>query len=555
MNPINRKTLDYNYLLIAGVTAIVLIPFLGKVHLFDWDEINFAESAREMLISGDFLDVQINFIAFWEKPPLFIWMQVASMKIFGINEFAARFPNAVCGIATLLILYHVGKKRFNRKFGLIWVLVYISSILPFFYFKSGIIDPWFNFFIFLSIHFFIKYVYTAEVRTRWWIAALSGLLLGLAVLTKGPVAILLFGITILVFLIIKRFKFSFSTMHLVLFTFALILSGGFWFLLQIITGNSDVILKFITYQIELFQTKGAGHGGFPGYHFVVIIFGVFPASIFALAMLKQKTSFNDQQRGFQLIMTVLAAVVLIVFTIVKTKIVHYSSLTYFPVTFLAACYIQGLFEKKWQTNNFVKFSTVIVGLAVAISLLLLTLIGQFKEKIIASDLIKDPFAVANLEANVRWSGFEIVIGIILIFGIIYFAIATSGKKDAPAIYGLFVSSFLFINLSLLFVAPKIESYSQKAAIDFYQDIKNEDAYILPMGFKTYGHYFYAQIKAHENINYYNKEWLLEGKVDKPVYVICKIHHLENLMQERPNLELLYSKNGFAFLKRKLNQQL
>jgi 4-amino-4-deoxy-L-arabinose transferase-like glycosyltransferase len=59
------------------------------------DEINFAESAREMIVTGDYSKVQINFNPFWEKPPLFIWMQVLSMKIFGINEFAARFPNAV----------------------------------------------------------------------------------------------------------------------------------------------------------------------------------------------------------------------------------------------------------------------------------------------------------------------------------------------------------------------------------------------------------------------------------------------------------------------------
>jgi 4-amino-4-deoxy-L-arabinose transferase-like glycosyltransferase len=84
--------------LIVTVAALLFVPFLGGVHLFDWDEINFAEAAREMIVTGDYLTVQINYLPFWEKPPLFIWMQVISMKLFGINEFAARFPNAVCGI-------------------------------------------------------------------------------------------------------------------------------------------------------------------------------------------------------------------------------------------------------------------------------------------------------------------------------------------------------------------------------------------------------------------------------------------------------------------------
>ena len=72
-------------ILIAVASLVLFVPFLGGVHLFDWDEINFAESAREMIRTGDYLTVRINYLPFWEKPPLFIWLQVLSMKIFGIN--------------------------------------------------------------------------------------------------------------------------------------------------------------------------------------------------------------------------------------------------------------------------------------------------------------------------------------------------------------------------------------------------------------------------------------------------------------------------------------
>src|SRR5205809_1083434 len=121
--------------LIVIFGSILFFPFLGSVHLFDWDEINFAECAREMIVTGDYSNVKINFQAFWEKPPLFIWMQVLSMKIFGVNEFAARFPNAVCGIVTLLVIYSIGSKSIDKKFGLLWVLAYAGSFLPHLYFK------------------------------------------------------------------------------------------------------------------------------------------------------------------------------------------------------------------------------------------------------------------------------------------------------------------------------------------------------------------------------------------------------------------------------------
>jgi len=142
--------------MIALIASLLFIPFAGGVHLFDWDEINFAECAREMIVTSDYLNVQINFKPFWEKPPLFIWLQVLSMKAFGINEFAARFPNAICGIVSLLVIFNIGKKLFDVRFGLVWVLVYAGSILPHFYFRSGIIDPWFNLLIFLSIWFFVR---------------------------------------------------------------------------------------------------------------------------------------------------------------------------------------------------------------------------------------------------------------------------------------------------------------------------------------------------------------------------------------------------------------
>ncbi len=85
-------------ILIAIIAAFFFIPFLGRVHLFDWDEVNFAECSREMIKMHDYSRVYINFKPFFEKPPMFFWMQSTAMKIFGVNEFAARFPNALCGI-------------------------------------------------------------------------------------------------------------------------------------------------------------------------------------------------------------------------------------------------------------------------------------------------------------------------------------------------------------------------------------------------------------------------------------------------------------------------
>src|SRR3954464_11134030 len=97
-------SLRIQYLIVGLFAALLFLPFLGQVHLFDWDEINFAECAREMIVTKDYLRMQIDYMPFYEKPPLFIWLQVLCMTIFGVGAYAARLPDALTGIATCLTL-------------------------------------------------------------------------------------------------------------------------------------------------------------------------------------------------------------------------------------------------------------------------------------------------------------------------------------------------------------------------------------------------------------------------------------------------------------------
>ncbi len=300
-------------LIIAFISLLLFVPFLGAVHLFDWDEINFAEAAREMIMTGDYSMVQINYVPFWEKPPLFFWLQIISMKLFGINEFAARFPNAMAGLATLLVLFNIGKKLTSYQFGIIWSLIYASSFLPHFYFKSGIIDPWFNLFIFIGIYYLIKtYIYTNENKALN--IALSGAFIGLGVMTKGPVALLIFLLVYGVFVLLNRFKGMVSIKLMLLFIVTLLITGTSWFIVEFLRGRGDVIYDFIIYQVRLLQTKDAGHGGPFIYHFIVLLIGCFPASIFLLKSFKKNQKDSNEIQLFNKWMKILFWVVLILFS-------------------------------------------------------------------------------------------------------------------------------------------------------------------------------------------------------------------------------------------------
>jgi 4-amino-4-deoxy-L-arabinose transferase-like glycosyltransferase len=533
------------YLIIFFVSIVLFVPFLGHVHLFDWDEINFAESAREMLQTHDFLTVRINYQPFWEKPPLFFWLQAASMKIFGVNEFAARFPDAIAGLITLLLLFSIGKTIYDRKFGIIWTITFAGSFLPFFYFKSGIIDPWFNLFIFLGIYFFFRY--SNDNKNQMKYVAFSAISIGLGIMTKGPVALLIFGLAAFIYMIIKKkYKKFLNIKTITLFSLLLIFVGGFWFILQILSGKAYLILDFINYQIRLFSQKDAGHGGFLFYHFFILFFGVFPASVFALKAFKKQKEETLLMQDFRLWMMITFWLVLIIFTIVKTKIVHYSSMCYFPLTFFAAEIIYKIIERKEKFNNWMKYLIVIISSVIGIIVIAITFTDKIKEKIIHTGIIKDPFAIGNLQATANWSYFDMIVGLILILGTI---IALKQKNVKKQIFGLFATSMIFMYLGLFIIVPKIEKYSQDAAISFFQSIANQDCYVQTYGYKSYAQYFYTNETQQESTKNISFDILLKGKTDKPVYIICKNYKASEFEKKYPDFKKIGQKNGFVFFKK------
>lgn len=557
--------LKNDYLIILLLGTLFYLPFLGSVHLFDWDEINFAEAAREMIVSGDYFHVQIDYLPFWEKPPLFIWMQVLAMKLFGINEFAARFPNAVCGITTLLFLFSTGKKLHGRSFGWIWVLAYLGSILPHLYFRSGIIDPWFNLLIFCSINYLIlsfsnqenhgqvKSFYKKNKQIFF-----GGILLGLAVLTKGPIAILLVGLTGFVYWLSVKFKMYFTASQILIYSLATLLVTALWFGVEWIINGSWFIKEFTNYQIRLFSTPDAGHGGFLGYHFVVLLLGCFPASIFAIPTLwKSPLPLNSESQKWQIDyrkwMLILFWVVLVLFSIVQSKIVHYSSLCYFPLTYLSATYLFSITENRKKIHFKVIIALLFVGLIISLIFITLPFAGKNIE-ILKPLFEKDLFVMGNLEADITWSFWDITPGLTLLITTL-FSVFIFWKEDLSKKYSfrknivlLFGGSAIFITLSLIFFINKIEGYSQNAVIEFYKSLEGKNVYVKNVGFKSYAPLFYTKkpnrLKK-ENRSY---KWLTEGKIDREVYFITKINN-DGGLRNFNDIKEIRKKNGFVFFKR------
>lgn len=561
-NELDTKTKDiFLLILMSGFFFLGL----GKVHLFDWDEINFAESAREMLATGNYLSVQINFVPFWEKPPLFFWMQALSMKIFGVNEFAARFPNAFFGLIYLLSLYFIGRKLTqSRTFAWLWVLLYFGSFLPHIYFKSGIIDPVFNYFIFVSVYFVFQLFRSGGeiIKYSWW----AGFFIGLSFLTKGPVGLLLLLATtgvVSAFLLwsterpegignrfgmIKILKNQLLATHFWRSTFIFFL-GFFivvfiWLGAEIYFHGLEILTRFVLYQIELFTQPVAGHGQPFYYHFIVVLIGCFPVSVFAIPMLWQrKTKIENDFRPW---MIALFWVVMIIFSISTTKIIHYSSMTYLPLSFLAAWFLHDKLIKGITLSK--SLLTLYIVLGSVWSILLVAFLWLINHKEVLIPLVKDKVAKVALEMPQHWTGWEPIFGFLFLSGFIVSLVYFRRNQWVPGILSITLSlSVTLLGISY-WVLPGIERFSQGSAIRFYQSLEHDDVYVETIGFKSYAQYFYKKIKDDKHPDSRDKKWLLEGPIDKDVYLVTKVTNKE--LENKAGIQKLKCEGGFCFYLRK-----
>lgn len=555
MNNVLKRFSDvphWVFLFIIGV--LVFIPFLGNAHLFDWDEINFAESAREMLLTHHFRTVQINFQPFYEKPPFFIWLQALSMSYFGVNEFAARIPNAVFGIVTMITVYNVGRRYFDKNMGTWWALLFACSVLPQMYFKSGIIDPVFNYFIFLSLYFLFAISIRDDFEPnkmrrknhRWYLTA-SALAAGVAVLTKGPVALGIIVMVVTIILLINRGKLNFNLGDLILWLLVVTLIIGAWLSFEIRANGLAFVHNFVIYQIRLFSTEDAGHGGPIYFHLLAVFLGCFPASVLSLEAFRRQPDDTLHQLSLKRWMIVLLVVVLVVFSLVKTKIIHYSSLSYFPVTFLAAYYINHLQQGRWRWTWRQAVPMGIIGGTFAIGVAGAIWIGS--HPVMLSLIKTDPFATDAMKARVYWTTNDLFVPVGLLAGVLAALIILARGRVVIGMAVLLLSICLFTNLSLALIVPRIEKYSQAAMIEFLESKKLEDCYVEVVGFRSYAQLFYKDKQAPATPEELDHDFILTGPTRKPVYIITRVDKLYTIQAPDRYTEL-YRKNGFVFLKKK-----
>lgn len=178
---------------------------LGLNNVWTPNESFYAEAAREMWESGNFIEVFYNYEPRFNKPIMIYWEVLASTAIFGMNEFAIRFPSALAGLGTIYLVYRMGQLLEGRHLGIIAAMIMTFSFQ--FAINARYAAPAISltFFFALTIYWFLKGYHREQFKYIF----LSYLALGLTILTKGyPYLIIIGAIIVFYILLDQRFKWK-----------------------------------------------------------------------------------------------------------------------------------------------------------------------------------------------------------------------------------------------------------------------------------------------------------------------------------------------------------
>jgi len=413
--------------LAAGVIGFVN---LGVTGLWDLDEALYSSIAREMSVRGDWVLPTFNTGAFFEKPPLMFWLMMGSFKFLGVGEFAARLPAAVLAIGTALATYHLARRLFSAEVGFWAALVTASNIIFTVSARAATVDSALVFVTTLAMAVFAKGArigQSADARpcdrpgqlggrtvnpsclaclpTSWSVYALLGVLLGVAVLAKGPIGFLLPTASLGLFLLVmnqpaalrvpdtlgwvgrtravlwqtiglfsprKLLRVAWAMRPLTVLAFTALVALP-WYVAITWRTDGQWLAQFVTkYNLGPFVQPFLGHRGPFYYHFVVVLVGLFPWSVF-LGPTIVNAYRGLRGRGKDLPSYVFVVCWIAVFfgfwSACSTKLPHYVLPAYPPLAILTGCFLHAWIQRAEAADRHVMPIATSIFLGVGLAML------------------------------------------------------------------------------------------------------------------------------------------------------------------------------------------
>ena len=324
------RSRDLGVLLIAFGT--LFFQFLGRLPLIDPDEGRYIEIPREMLERGDFVTPMLNYVKYFEKPPLHYWLNALSLSVFGENEFAARFAGTLCGLLTVLVTYHLGRQLMGRRTGLYGAILLGTAGGFLVQSRINFTDMTLTFFLTAAFACFALALHDGECRkARYYY--LFYLFMALAVLAKGLIGIVLPGAVIFLYLLFTKKWRILREMKLISGGALFLLVCAPWFVLVSLRNPEFAQFFFIHEHFQRFLTK-VHHRYQPLWFFIPVLAGtMLPWSTFIPAALAKGWRERDSQ-ALTLFLLLWAGVIFAFFSKSSSKLVPYILPVFPPLAIL-----------------------------------------------------------------------------------------------------------------------------------------------------------------------------------------------------------------------------
>ena len=324
-----------------AVFTIVSLYLLGIRTLVPPDEGRYAEMAREMYISGDWVTTRLNGIKYFEKPPLQTWMNALSFALFGLGDWQARLWTGVCGIGGVALTGYSGTKVFGKRIGFYAALVLGSCFYWAAWSQIDSLDMGLSGMMTLSLCALLlaqRDGASDSERRNWMLACWAGM--ALAVLAKGLIGLVLPGGVLVAYTVITRDWKLWTRLHLVKGVLLFFAIAAPWFVLVGIRNPEQPHFFFVHEHWDRFFLKEHHREQAWYVFFVLVAVGIVPwigvlLQSVALGMKREASRFRPR-----LMALVWAAFIILFFTKSNSKLPGYILPVFPALALLVASYLE-----------------------------------------------------------------------------------------------------------------------------------------------------------------------------------------------------------------------
>ena len=378
---------------------LIWFYMLGARTLVPTDEGRYAEMAREMVATQDWITTRLNGIKYFEKPPLQTWMNAITFEVFGLGNWQARLWTGLNGLLGIALVAYTGRRVFNERVGFYAPLVLASSLFWAAMGHINTLDMGLSGMMTLSLCALLLAQHATATRNEqrnWMLLCWAGM--ALAVLSKGLIGIVLPGAVLVLYTIFSQDRGIWKRLHLIkgLLLFFLITTP--WFVLVSMKNPEFARFFFIHEHFQRFTTRIHSRTG-PWYYFIpILVLGILPWLGVLLQSLwgglrderngaSNFASLSDARFQPRKMLLIWSVFIFVFFSISDSKLPSYILPIFPALALLIACHLES------SSSKALAWSAAILAVPCAIGLAFISRVPL---------LAKDAYSLPLVSAHVPW---------------------------------------------------------------------------------------------------------------------------------------------------------